>query len=275
MRSVVLTRVSPLLFDILSKPPRCAQTVLIEQMDAEEVSKTFYCRTEYAAFKDAYRTHRDTRDWRRSNDVLPCNCDSCQDDLVQGGTNATSSAWGPPAAAVAEAPAGDNNTSTSIERESSRSPDHPAELDVVLLGASGEVSSMGTSAECTAEEKEEVPPSPVGAIFEGGDEEEVSKTGNGNEGGEGGDGRGGGGACPARRNTWNDGTACRGMTSGGDTHKRGGSWDGGSTSIQQAVEKHGMEYAYKTLRLQGFSDNYIRTHFLPEGSPSPRGGGMR
>lgn len=231
-------------------------------MDAEEVSKTFYCRTEYAAFKDAYRTHRDARDWCRSNDVLPCNCDSCQDDLVEGGTEETSSAW-----TAAEEPANDDDASLSIERQPC-SPDHPAQLDVALQGADLEQgSSAAFSTERTAEDEEEAPPSPVGAVFEGSDEDEVLKTADG-ETGEEADGRGGAGAgYHTRRNTWNSGNACRDGSSGGGAHKRGSSWDGGSTSIQQAVEKHGVEYAYKTLRLQGFSDNYIRTHFLPEESP--------
>lgn len=237
-------------------------------MDAEEVSKTFYCRTEYAAFKDAYRTHRDTRDWCRSNDVLPCNCDSCQDDLVKGVYEEPSSAWG-----SAEEPANDDNGCLSTERQPC-SPDHPVELDVALQEINGEQgSSAELSTERAAEEnEEEAPPSPVGAVFEGSDEDEVLKTSDGEDGEEA-DGRGGAGAgagCHARRNTWNSGNACKDGSSGGDggsAHKRGSSWDGGSTSIQQAVEKHGVEYAYKTLRLQGFSDKYIRTHFLPEENP--------
>lgn len=77
-----LVQLSALCFSL---PPFPLQTVTIEQMNAEEVSNTFYCRTEYAAFKEAYRMHRDTSTgWCRSNDVLPCNCDACQDDLVEG-----------------------------------------------------------------------------------------------------------------------------------------------------------------------------------------------
>lgn len=33
--------------------------------------------------------------------------------------------------------------------------------------------------------------------------------------------------------------------------------------IQEAVAKFGLAYAYKRLRMQGFNDRYIRTHFLP------------
>lgn len=45
---------------------------------------------------------------------------------------------------------------------------------------------------------------------------------------------------------------------------------GVKASVREAVRCHGVGYAYKTLRMQGFSDLYIRANLLPEGIPNGR-----
>ncbi|CAM9794866.1 unnamed protein product [Ectocarpus sp. 12 AP-2014] len=245
-------------------------TVFIEQMKEEEVRNTFYCRTEYAAFKEAYRMHRDSStDWCRGNDVLPCNCDACRDDLVEGGPHiysaAVSSAVGGASSPQADAHIGKED---SPDDHAPPPPRNPYAQDD---GSGGDGSEQP---ECHHE-----PPSPVGAVFQDSPEEEE----------EDGSSSGGGGfeyaaetgptqrPCPTpegrnrrlpshtRSRTWGVGSIPLAVPPAARSHNRGGSLDdwGVTSSVREAVKCHGEGYAYKTLRLQGFSDLYIKTHFLP------------
>ena len=290
---------------LLSSWPRSPtpQTVYIEQMKEEEVRNTFYCRTEYAAFKEAYRTHRDTStDWCRGNDVLPCNCDACQDDLVEGGHHGHhiySSAA--PAALSPE----DNNYDGAFEAPPP--PPSPYALghkDKSERGDGGEAEQeehndppspyayghkgAGQGGEQDGAQGQNEPPSPVGAVFQDTQEDSSGASicsGSTSSGSSGSAcsrrSRKSARKCPStsryssvrrhsdahrRRGTWGVGSVPI-ASPVGRAHKRGGSLDdwGVSSSVQEAVKCHGEGYAYKTLRLQGFSDLYIRTHFLPEG----------
>eukprot|EP00752_Nemacystus_decipiens_P011394 g10121.t1 len=281
------------------------QTVYIEQMKQEEVRNTFYCRTEYAAFKEAYRMHRETStDWCRGNDVLPCNCDACQDDLVEGGHHVShiysSSApvalsrdddnYDGPFEAPPPPPSPyalghkDKSEDGGGEREQE---EHSGPPSPYAYGHKG--TDKGGEGEGAPHGQEE-PPSPVGAVFQ--DTQEDSSGGSASicSGSSGSSGstnsrrsRASTRKCPStsssryssarrhaaahrRRGTWGVGTVPI-ASPVGRAHKRGGSLDdwGVSSSVQEAVKCHGEGYAYKTLRLQGFSDLYIRTHFLPEG----------
>lgn len=271
---------------------------------------TFYCRTEYAAFKEAYRVHRDTSsDWCRSNDVLPCNCDACQDDLVQGGhhdhhisSSSSSSSSAPAPAALS--PDHDNYDSAFDAPQPPPSPYALGHKDKSDVGEAEEENSDndlpspyayghkkadngGAEAGEGAQEHHE-PPSPVGAVFQD-TQGDTSSGGSGSScfgsnsstgSGSSRDSRATTRKCPSaryssarrhsaahrRRGTWGVGSVPI-ASPVGRAHKRGGSLDdwGVSSSVQEAVKCHGEGYAYKTLRLQGFSDLYIRTHFLPEG----------
>lgn len=290
--------------------PFTPQTVYIEQMREEEVRNTFYCRTEYAAFKEAYRTHRDTStDWCRGNDVLPCNCDACQDDLVEGGhhghhiySSAASTASAP---AVLSREDGDDNDNYDSAFDAPPPPPSPYALghkDKSELGDEEQQDEPPSPYAYGHKETEkggdgegaqghDEPPSPVGAVFQ--DTPDDSSGGSGSasicSGSSSSSGSSGGSRrsrtsarkCPStkrytsarrhssahrRRGTWGVGSVPI-ASPVGKAHKRGGSLDdwGVSSSVQEAVKCHGEGYAYKTLRLQGFSDLYIRTHFLPEG----------
>lgn len=210
---------------------------MIAPMDEEEVRNTFYCRSEYAAFKDAYRTHRDTsRGWCRTNDVLPCNCDACQDDLGQT----------PPSHL-----ASDDNYDSAFE-----DPD-------LLHNSSGDGLAVVSPA-AGEEEHERAPPSPAGAVVRG---DESTSTRTSRRAGQRGNSRR---PSHARHGSWGVARTLPIAKASGSCHRRGGSLDDweGKSSVQEAVRCHGSEYAYKTLRLQGFSDLYIRTHFLPDESLS-------
>eukprot|EP00903_Cladosiphon_okamuranus_P008993 g8603.t1 len=299
------------------------QTVYIEQMNEEEVRKTFYCRTEYAAFKEAYRTHRDTStDWCRSNDVLPCNCDACQDNLADGGHghhghHIYSSARSTASAPAALSPDEDNDNYDNAF-EIPPPPASPYALvhkakTVCEEGQKGEnnidwehseppspyayghkdPAAKGGEGEGEGAQGHNAPPSPVGAVFHGTQEDSCSGSSSSSSGSSAcsrasrsscrSSSRATARKCPSssryfgakatshsaahrRRGTWGVGSV-RIASPVGKAHKRGGSLDdwGVSSSVQEAVKCHGEGYAYKTLRLQGFSDLYIRTHFLPEG----------
>lgn len=250
---------------MLDLPSYPLQTVTIEQMNAEEVSNTFYCRTEYAAFKEAYRMHRDTSTgWCRSNDVLPCNCDACQDDLVEG-------------VELMESPCCNEEDYDSAfdepeQPELASSPHSIDDLEIVLHIEGGgsdqddQDNQDSQDSQGSQDSQDEAPLSPVGAMFQEADEKSGAVDDAAEES-----------ASPsrpqlfrARGSSWGTGgTPLAVKNAGGSYHRRGGSLDdwGGKASVQDAVRCHGPEYAYRTLRLQGFSDLYIKTHFLPEGSP--------
>lgn len=239
-------------------------------MKEEEVRNTFYCRTEYAAFKEAYRMHRDSStDWCRGNDVLPCNCDACRDDLMEGGPHIYSAAVSS-AAGGASSPQADAHMGKE-DGPYDHAPPPPRNTYAHDDGSGGDGSEQP---ECHHE-----PPSPVGAMFQDSPEEEE----------EDGSSSGGGGfeyaaetrptqrprPAPEGRNrrlpshtrsrTWGVGSIPLAVPPAARSHNRGGSLDdwGVTSSIREAVKCHGEGYAYKTLRLQGFSDLYIKTHFLP------------
>lgn len=229
------------------------QTVFIEQMKEEEVRNTFYCRTEYVAFKEAYRTHRDTSTgWCRGNDVLPCSCDSCRDDLSEGGQHAYAST--PP-----DLPEDDSPVPVGTLPPRPSPPLSPNELTDNRDRAKGD------------DGQQDEPPSPVGAVFqEGGNtrsssdsDEAVAKPRAARRAR----------AAPrrpaskhGRSRTWGMGSVPIAAPSAGMAIKRGGSLDdwGATSRVRAAVKCHGEDYAYDTLRHQGFSDLYIKTHFLPK-----------
>lgn len=256
-------------------------------MNAEEVSNTFYCRTEYAAFKEAYRTHRDTSTgWCRSNDVLPCNCDACQDDLVEG-------------VELMESPCGKEEEDYDSAFEDSEPERLPSsshsidDLEIVLhiqeedddddddqdnldshdileshdILDSQDILDSHDLLDSQEDSQDEAPLSPAGAVFQDADDRSNGVTDDSAEEE----------ASPVRPDllrtrgsSWGaGGEPLPAKNTGGSHHRRGGSLDdwGGKASVQDAVRCHGPEYAYKTLRLQGFSDLYIKTHFLPGGSP--------
>ena len=261
-RDCLLVQFSAYCFDLRSFP---LQTVMIEQMNAEEVSNTFYCRTEYAAFKEAYRMHRDTSTgWCRSNDVLPCNCDACQDDLVEG-------------VELMESPCGKEDDYDSAfdepEQPELTSRSHSMnDLEIVLHieGGGDDQGDQGDQDDQDIQDiqdsQDEAPLSPVGAVFQEADE----KSGAFDDAAEEVDSPSRPHLLRTRGSSWGaGGTPLAVKNASGSYHRRGGSLDdwGGKASVQDAVRCHGPEYAYKTLRLQGFSDLYIKTHFLPEGSP--------
>lgn len=261
-RVVISLRYRIFMFPHLTPPPRAraprpplSQTVIIEQMNEEEVRNTFYCRTEYAAFKDAYRMHRDTsRDWCRSNDVLPCNCDACQDDLVEGGIGGGGGSVG--------GGSEDNYDSAFDEPEDSMvSPGGAPELESPLR------CDEGASTDPVDEDGEAEPPSPVEAVFQDDIEEEPPADLDDAE-----PAQASGYRPPARRGSWGGWSATPVATATGNhaSHRRGSSLDDDcsvQSSVREAVRCHGAAYAYETLRLQGFSDLYVRTHFLPEAVP--------
>lgn len=198
-------------------------------MDKEDVRNTFYTRREFCAFKDAYRTHRDTPDWTRENDGLPCSCRSCSDD---GRGVAESS---PPPESPPVSPPSSLLLYSEDDRASKPSP-------VFHMRATRETVRL-QSTNSNYGPREDEPPSPVGATV--GDNEGLMSR-------------------PAARESGLDALVSR--TQGG-SHARKLSWEKGGvpSNVRQAVERYGVEHAYKRLRLQGFSDRYIRAHFLPEG----------
>lgn len=210
-------------------------------MKEEEVRNTFYCRTEYAAFKEAYRTHRDTSTgWCRGNDVLPCSCDSCQDDLVKG-----------------DQPE-DDHSDDSPGGTMPPPPRNPYEHDDNTDGEEEE----------EQEGQHNEPPSPVGAVFQ-----EDSDSSGSDEASDEPRAVGPFRALPRRpvsahggSRPWGVGSVPIAAPPASITHKRGGSLDdwGAASRIREAVKCHGEGYAYNTLRHQGFSDLYIKTHFLPD-----------
>ncbi|CAN0025025.1 unnamed protein product [Scytosiphon promiscuus] len=230
-------------------------TVFIEQMKDEEVRKTFYCRREYAAFKEAYRKHRDTStDWCRGNDVMPCNCDACQDDLVEGvtGQHIYSTAPCPLAADDGE----EDNYDSAFDDPPAPSPSsrESKEARVAARWGGGHGDTDGAPSPVCAVFEESVDiPSPVGAP--------PASAAAARHGGCGQKRR-----LHTRSRTWGMGSVPIAAPPTRVTHKRGGSLDdwGVNSSVREAVRCHGEGYAYKTLRLQGFSDLYIKTHFLPE-----------
>ena len=276
---------------LLSRHPAHPQTVFIEQMKEEEVRNTFYCRTEYAAFKEAYRTHRDTSsDWCRGNDVLPCSCDACQDDLVEGGEHIYSSSPAPvPPAAAAEADAAADPEDDDCDSAFEAPPPPPSPY---AYGHKGKGQDDGAEEGERERQNSNEPPSPVGAVFQDTHEDTSSNSSGSSRGGSrvtmsrkqsSTAAASAAAAAPAassyyvarkrrpaahrRRGTWGVGSVPIASAPMGKSHNRGGSLDDWrvSASVQEAVKCHGEGYAYKTLRLQGFSDLYIRTHFLPEG----------
>lgn len=246
-------------------------------MKDEEVRKTFYCRREYAAFKEAYRTHRDTStDWCRGNDVMPCNCDACQDDLVEGvvGQHVYSSV---PYPISAQDDDDSDNYDSAFDDPSASSPSSGEAEDgnlAVRRGGGHADTDEAPSPVCAVFEENVGIPSPVGAVFQDFEEDCNSSGGGGGRQrslsssaatarhGACGKGR----RAHARSRTWGMGSVPIAPPPTRVTHKRGGSLDdwGVNSSVREAVRCHGEGYAYKTLRLQGFSDLYIKTHFLPE-----------
>ncbi|CAN0133458.1 unnamed protein product [Ectocarpus fasciculatus] len=241
-------------------------TVFIEQMKEDEVRNTFYCRTEYAAFKEAYRVHRDSsKNWCRGNDVLPCNCDACRDDLVEGSPHIYSSAG---AAGGASSPKKDAHMGKE-DGPYDHAPPPPPNPYAHDDRSGGDGSQQP---ECRHE-----PPSPVGAVFQDSPEQEDDSSS-----GAGGfeyaaetrptqrpwpaaEGRNRRPPSHTRSRTWGVGSIPLAVPPATRSHNRGGSLDdwGVNSSVREAVKCHGEGYAYKTLRLQGFSDLYIKTHFLP------------
>lgn len=207
------------------------QTYIIDQMDEEDLSNTFYTRREYMAFKDAYRLHRDSLGWRREYDGMPCDCDSCMDRIVVD--YRMFSPESPPVSPPALSP----TSPADFERES------PTVYDANEreVGFRCEVDEDGNN-DVADETWEDVnaPPSPVISTH-GTSEEDDDSDG--------------------------DEDPVTGQH-GGMGHRRTNAWTGDrvSPNVSNAVEKYGEDYAYRRLRLQGFSDRYIRTHFMPEGA---------
>lgn len=205
------------------------QTVIIAQMDKEDLENTFYTRREFGAFKDAYRTHRDTPEWTRENDGLPCNCTSCSDDGT--GSSAGYANYPPP-----ESPPVSPPSSLLLYSDA----DDAQEFSVWDSPREGEVSQIQASEGDFAPPLDE-PPSPVGATF--GDSDDTSL------------------GSSVERETGLDAVISR-TQSRSTTRKVSWESEGVSPNVVHAVEKYGEEYAYKRLRLQGFSDQYIRSHFF-------------
>lgn len=272
---------------------------------------TFYCRREYAAFKKAYRTHRDTStDWCRGNDVLPCNCDSCKDDLVEGGRHGQPM-YSSSAPAPVVVPSNNDNYDSAFD--SPPPPPCPLAPGQADKGECGQTRGhqehadpppppspfarvhkrAGKGREGEGQQGFDGPPSPVDSVFKdtqedsigGGGGSSVSSCCSSSSGSSSGSSRRSRTTAPRKcsssrhssarrkaaayrqRGTWGVGSVPIAASPVGRAYKRGGSLDGwGATSgVQEAVKCHGEGYAYKTLRRQGFSDLYIRTHFLPEG----------
>lgn len=196
-------------------------------MDKEDLENTFYTRREFGAFKDAYRTHRDTPSWTRANDGLPCNCSSCADEAT--GSTPEYSNYPPPESPPVSPPSSLLLYPEGNDAQGSCVWDTPRDGGVPQLEASagGFVSSV------------DEPPSPVGATVGG---SEDSRLGSGRESG----------LDAVMTRTEGRLTTCK------------VSWEseGVSPNVLHAVEKYGEDYAYKRLRLQGFSDQYIRSHFF-------------
>lgn len=228
MFTITLRVLQPLLLVALS-----LQTVIIAQMSKEDLENTFYTRREFCAFKDAYRTHRDMPHWSRESDGLPCDCRACSDD---------GSGDYPPYQAP-ESPPVSPPCSLLLYCDEN---DSVASGDTApAIPSRGEDPSKNQVDEdqSTTVPDYDGPPSPVGATFGDGDD-----------------------GVP--------GSATRGRRSGldaviartqGKAYSRRVSWErrGVSPNVVHAVAEYGEEYAYKRLRRQGFSDHYIREHFLP------------
>ena len=268
---------------------RLLQVVVVDQMNEEEVRKTFYRRAEYVAFRDAYRTHREaSADWCRSNDVLPCNCEACRDDLAEGDSELPIISGGTTENEVESL--GDSEL-TALDLQGTSDLDSD---DLVSLysedQAAGDpqLSPAGFIPQGDWEGIEESEPSQFTTIdtvaqqgqHEREEQEEAKVTRN--KDAVKSDGRlptkrlsfgrwrGWGGRGDHRRRSMQSPTHA---SVGYSYSRRGGSF-GGSHSlddwgvnahVQEAVRCHGAAYAYSTLRLQGFSDLYIRTNFLPDG----------
>lgn len=254
---------------------RPLQTMMIQQMTHEEIRKTFYRRSEYAAFRDAYRVHRESHvDWCRGKDILPCNCESCRDDV----TEKNSEQW--------------RRSGTSCFNEEKTLHD-PETSDVADESGQGsihphqEIENIQITPDMDGEaEMEYEPPSPAEAISRMGGRiprthVPALSTPSAKQRREATVGRNytqTSNRVPSKRRhsrgQW------RGLGYGSQTPRRSASsgfsspfhrhdsglddW-GVNSRVQEAVRCHGEAYAYSTLRLQGFSDLYIRTHFLPDG----------
>lgn len=221
-------------------------------MKEEEVRNTFYCRTEYAAFKEAYRRHRDNSSgWCRGNDVLPCSCDSCQDDLVEGEQHAPSSS---PTDGSPEDDGSEDSRSVSAAL-----PPPPPSPYVFKASADGE----------EEEGQQDGLPSPVGAVFQddsstSGSDEAFEKPRSARPVRAAVPRRPG--SAHGRSRPWGVGSVPIAAPPASMAPRRSGGLDdwGAASRVREAVKCHGEGYAYSTLRHQGFSDLYIKTHFLPD-----------
>lgn len=210
---------------------RPLQEVTIEQMTEEDLRNTFYTRQELSVFKDAYRIHRSAPDWKRENDGLPCDCDACQDRVD----------WQERSRMLFESPP----VSPPRARQTGASgagmdQDHFEYANEDKAGVDGNMEEEYQVDTCM-----DPPPSPVVSLRGGNYGKDHScVVGDDDEDAIG----------RPRDYPW--------CPSGPSSV-----WEGGnvSSNVHQAVAQFGEHYAYTTLRLQGFSDHYIRTRLLPIG----------
>lgn len=263
--------------------------MVIQQMTHDEIRKTFYRRSEYAAFRDAYRVHRESSvDWCRSKDILPCNCEVCRDDLTEKNSEQSrlsDTTFNDEEKTLHDSePASDIQTTSNVAGESGHESIHThshhqeienlqitsdmdveSEIDYEPPYPAGVISRRGSRASRT--------PAPVPSTPSAKQRHEATVGRKSNQSSNGvsskrrhsrGQWRGWGG-----RSEYGGQTPRRSAPSGFSSpyHRHGSGLDdwGVNSRVQEAVRCHGTAYAYSTLRLQGFSDLYIRTHFLPDG----------
>lgn len=204
-------------------------------MSKEDLDNTFYTRREFCAFKDAYRTHRDMPHWSRENDGLPCNCKACSDDGSADGDY--------PLYEAPESPPVSPPSSLLLYCDEDESVSSVETTSALASRQEGVSKIQADEGHGTTIPDYDEPPSPVGATFGDGDD-------------------GMPGSAPPGRRSGLDAVIARTQ---GKALSRKVSWErrGVSPNVVHAVAEYGEEYAYKRLRLQGFSDHYIREHFLP------------
>lgn len=254
------------------------QTMMIQQMTHEEIRKTFYRRSEYAAFRDAYRVHRESHvDWCRSKDILPCNCEACRDDLAE--ENSEQWRLSGMTSFNGEMEIIHNSEASNVADEAGHESITPHRQVIENIQITSDVEGEA--------EMEYEPPSPAAVITKRGGnisrtQVPVLSTPSARHRREGTTGRNytptsnrvsskrrhsrgqlrglayGGNQTPRR-------FASSGFSSPFHRHDSGLDDWGVNSRVKEAVRCHGEAYAYSTLRHQGFSDLYIRTHFLPDG----------
>lgn len=197
-------------------------------MDEEELGSTFYTRRELSVFREAYRFHRSTPDWKRENDDLPCDCDACQDRVDwESQKNMESPPVSPP---VGQPVAGEDTDQDDSFRHGVTIPHFDEDIHCEDHLVDGHNNG---------------PPSPVISLRGGARvHDETGVDADAEE--------------PVADDQF--------MASPDPFPGR----EGGSSrpcvspTVQHAVAQFGEHYAYMTLRMQGFSDWYIRTHFMPQ-----------